>query len=108
MKCADGNHHREHEVRSGRVRGWYFRGDRKQQVVEHVSAIERDLEGVAGSLAETALQFCLTHPAVSTVIPGMRRIATVESSTSVSDRGPLAAEVLAILRPPRLAEELYC
>ena len=92
----------------GEFRGWYFRGDRKQQVVEHVSPLQRDLEGVAGSLAETALQFCLSHPSVSTVIPGMRRIATVESSTSVSDRGPLAAEVLAILRRHSWPKNFYC
>ncbi|MBX5496451.1 MAG: aldo/keto reductase, partial [Bryobacteraceae bacterium] len=53
-------------------RAWYFRGDRKKQVVEHVNALKKDLEGVPGTLPEIALQFVLSHPAVSTVIPGMR------------------------------------
>ena len=79
-------------------RAWYFRGDRKKQVAEHVRSLKRDLTGQEGSLAETALRFCISHPAVSSVIPGMRRIPTVESSMSVSDRGPLDESTLSILR----------
>ena len=54
-------------------RVFYFRGDRKQQVVEHVSRLQTDLKDVEGSLAEIALRFCISHPAVSSVIPGMRQ-----------------------------------
>jgi aryl-alcohol dehydrogenase-like predicted oxidoreductase len=79
-------------------RAWYFRGDRKQQVAERVARLQRDLENVPGTLAEIALRFCITHPAVSTVIPGMRRTATVESSCHVSDIGPLPGGVVQILR----------
>jgi aryl-alcohol dehydrogenase-like predicted oxidoreductase len=79
-------------------RAGYFRGDRKKQVVEKVSALQQDLAGTPGTLAEIALRFCLTHPAVSTVIPGMRRTSTVESSCGVSDAGPLDAATLGILR----------
>jgi aryl-alcohol dehydrogenase-like predicted oxidoreductase len=79
-------------------RAHYFRGDRKQQVVEHVKALEKDLVGVPGTLPEIALRFCFSHPAVSTVIPGMRRLKTVESSCAVSDLGPLSEDVLALLR----------
>jgi aryl-alcohol dehydrogenase-like predicted oxidoreductase len=82
----------------GDFRESYFRGDRKREVVEHVNALKRDLEGIPGSLAEIALRFCLSHPAVSTVIPGMRRVATVESSCRVSDAGPLDRKTLAILK----------
>jgi aryl-alcohol dehydrogenase-like predicted oxidoreductase len=82
----------------GEFREWYFRGDRKRQVAGHVARLQKDLAGVPGTLAEIALQFCLSHPAVSTVIPGMRRERTVESSTSVPDRGPLPPAVLDTLR----------
>jgi len=82
----------------GEFRAHYFRGDRKQQVVEHVDKLKKDLAGVPGTLPEIALRFCLSHPAVSTVIPGMRRIQTVESSTGVSNVGPLPEDVLAVLR----------
>lgn len=75
-------------------RAWYFRGDRPQRIVQHRDALKADLAEVPDSLAEVALRFCLSHPAVSSVIPGMRRTKTVESSCSVPDRGPLPADVL--------------
>jgi aryl-alcohol dehydrogenase-like predicted oxidoreductase len=76
----------------------YFRGDRKRQVAERVAALRRDLEGVEGTLAEIALRFCLSHTAVSSVIPGMRRRETVESSCRASQLGPLAPDVLEKLK----------
>lgn len=79
-------------------RSWYFRGDRRRQVQERVEALKRDLAGVEGELPEIALRFCLSHPAVSTVIPGMRRVRHVEANLRASDRGPLEENVLAILR----------
>jgi aryl-alcohol dehydrogenase-like predicted oxidoreductase len=83
----------------GEFRDWYFRGaDRKKQVVEHVDALRKDLHGVPGSLAEIALRYCLSHNAVSTVIPGMRRVSTVESSCAVSDLGALPDAVMAKLK----------
>ncbi len=82
----------------GEFREFYFRGDRKRQVVEHIEALKKDLAGVPGTLPEIALRFCLTHPAVSSVIPGMRRISTVESSCGASDQGVLSPAVAAILK----------
>jgi aryl-alcohol dehydrogenase-like predicted oxidoreductase len=82
----------------GEFRDFYFRGGRKKQVAERVAALRKDLEGVPGTLAEIALRFCLTHPAVSTVIPGMRRVRNVESSCAASDAGPLDSGVVSVLR----------
>jgi aryl-alcohol dehydrogenase-like predicted oxidoreductase len=82
----------------GEFREGYFRGDRKRQVAEHVAALQQDLAGVPGTLAEIALRFCLSHKAVTSVIPGMRRVATVESSCRASKAGPLDNETLAILK----------
>jgi aryl-alcohol dehydrogenase-like predicted oxidoreductase len=82
-------------------RSFYFRGDRKKEVVQHVEALRRDLDGVegsAGTLPEIALRFCLSHPAVSTVIPGMRRVRNVEANMKLSDRGPLLHATLEVLR----------
>ena len=83
---------------AGDFRAYYFRGaDRKKQVVEHVDALRRDLgEGV--SLPDTALRFCLSHPAVSSVIPGMRSRRHVESNAALSDLGALPAATLATLK----------
>jgi aryl-alcohol dehydrogenase-like predicted oxidoreductase len=93
-----GNITEETQFAPGEFRDEYFRGDRKRQVVAHVNALQADLAGVPGTLAEIALRFCLSHPAVTSVIPGMRRVSTVESSCRASTAGPLDSTTLAILR----------
>jgi aryl-alcohol dehydrogenase-like predicted oxidoreductase len=91
----------------GEFRSYYFRGDRKKQVAQRVAALQKDLAGVPGSLPEIALRFCLSHPAVSTVIPGMRRARHAEANTGVSDQGPLAPEVLAVLKKHAWDKNFY-
>jgi aryl-alcohol dehydrogenase-like predicted oxidoreductase len=86
------------EFEGDEFRAFYFRDGRKKEVVEHVSALRSDLEGIPGSLPEVALRFCLSHPAVSTVIPGMRRVRNVESNCRVSETGPLEEASLQKLR----------
>jgi aryl-alcohol dehydrogenase-like predicted oxidoreductase len=84
---------------AGDFRNNYFRDDRKKQVVDRVDAIadELGLED-ATHLPEVAIRFCLSHPAVSTVIPGMRSISSVESNVMASGQGPLPHPTLEILR----------
>jgi aryl-alcohol dehydrogenase-like predicted oxidoreductase len=69
----------------GDFRNRYFAGERRRQVWERTERLKALLGDEAQTLPELALRFCLSHPAVSTVIPGMRRVATVEANTSVSD-----------------------
>ena len=95
------------EFEGDEFRAFYFRGDRKRQVVRRVSALQEDLEDAPGSLAEKALRFCLSHPAVSTVIPGMRKVRNVESSCGVSDAGPLAAATLQKVRKHAWDKNFY-
>ena len=86
------------QFQPGEFRESYFRGDRKRQVVEHVKALEEELKDTPGTLPQIALRFCLSNKAVSSVIPGMRRVATVESSCRASSAGMLDAKTLAILK----------
>ena len=80
-------------------RAFYFRGDRPREVEQHVTALKADLKDVVeGTLPEIALRFCISHPAVSTVIPGMRRIRSVESNCHVSDLGPLPENVIQVTK----------
>jgi aryl-alcohol dehydrogenase-like predicted oxidoreductase len=79
-------------------RARYFQGDRKKQVAERVAAIQRDLHLSNGALPELALRFCISHPAVSCVIPGMRTRANVNFNCSIPGKGPLPEKVIAILR----------
>jgi len=91
----------------GDFRAFYFRGDRKKDVVRHVDALKRDLEGIDGSLPAIALRFCLSNLAVSTVIPGMRRVRNVESNVAASDAGPLPLDVQAILKTHAWDKNFY-
>jgi aryl-alcohol dehydrogenase-like predicted oxidoreductase len=79
-------------------RAFYFRGERRKEVVRHVTALEKDLAGVDGSLAEIALRFIISHPAVSSSIPGMRTVRNVERNAAAPDKGPLDEATLAMLK----------
>ena len=82
----------------GDFREGYFKGDRKRQVREHVEDLLRDLGVEAAALPEIALRFCLSNPAVSTVIPGMRSVRNAEANCETPERGALAADLLAVLK----------
>lgn len=86
------------QFESGEFRESYFRGDRKREVREHVEALKRDLKDVPGTLPQIALRFCLSNKAVTTVIPGMRRVETVEDNCRAAAAGMLDDKTLAILR----------
>lgn len=77
-------------------RSMYFRGDRKSQVVERVNGLLRAMEIHASDLPLVALRFCLSQPAVSTVIPGMRSVSSVEMNVAAPMLGPLPPVELAI------------
>ena len=85
----------------------YFRDDRPAQVAERTDAIMRDLEIEARQLPETALRFVLSHPAVSTVIPGMRRPENVERNVLVGDGVPLDSDQLEALAKHRWERNFY-
>ena len=62
-----------------------------------MESVQRDLGSIPGGIAELALRFCFSHPAVSTVIPGMRTLKNAEANCALPDKGPLPPETLAIL-----------
>jgi aryl-alcohol dehydrogenase-like predicted oxidoreductase len=70
-----------------------FRGEVLERTVQRVSQVRALFEpGVA--LAQAALRFCLSHPAVSTVIPGVRTAEQVVCNLAVSEQGALLPEQL--------------
>ena len=99
------NPHTQFEPTEFRAR--YFKGDRKKQVAERVAAIERDLGIQDGVMPEVALRFCLSHPVVSSVIPGMRTRANVEFNCTIPGKGALPEKVLAILRKHAWEKNFY-
>jgi aryl-alcohol dehydrogenase-like predicted oxidoreductase len=84
----------------GDFRRGYFAGDRMERAVERVEKVREDVEkaGVDRTMPQLALQFVLDHPAVSTVIPGIRSVEQARANTAVSDLDPLPQETIALLR----------
>jgi aryl-alcohol dehydrogenase-like predicted oxidoreductase len=91
----------------GDFRQNYFRGERKREVEERARKIVEDLAIAPDALAETALRFVLSHPAVSTVIPGMRSVRNVERNCAIGDGRGLAAEQREKLRAHRWPRNFY-
>ena len=91
----------------GDFRNEYFGGDRKREVDEHVEAILADLNITREALPEVALRYILSHPAVSTVIPGMRSIRNVERNVAVGDGSGLADSQVRALKAHRWDRNFY-
>ncbi len=80
----------------GDWRNLYFTKARLEDTLARVERLTPLLpDGM--NLVELALRFILEHPAVSTTIPGMRRLANVERNLAVCDGEKL---------PPRLTDAL--
>jgi aryl-alcohol dehydrogenase-like predicted oxidoreductase len=78
----------------GDFRRNYFAGDRLERTVRRVEAIRRTLDRSGYTLAQAALKFILAHPAVSTVIPGMRNPDQVNLNCAVSDLPPMPSTLV--------------
>jgi aryl-alcohol dehydrogenase-like predicted oxidoreductase len=88
-------------------RNYYFVGDRKQQVWEKVQQLAVDTGIQLDDLPDLALRFCLSHRAVSSVIPGMRTPVHVQSNTAASDKGILPPDTVRNLHKHRWIRNFY-
>jgi aryl-alcohol dehydrogenase-like predicted oxidoreductase len=84
----------------GDWRNTYFGPENLEPSVRHLDALVADV-GNPMPLPELALRFILANPAVSTVIPGMRRPEHVRANLAVSDGQALDGGLLAALRRHR-------
>jgi aryl-alcohol dehydrogenase-like predicted oxidoreductase len=97
----------ETEFEEGDFRNRYFRGDRKREVYERVEAIASDLGVSVEEMPEVALRYVLSHPAVSTVIPGMRSVRNVEGNMAVADGKGLPEDRVRSLKSHRWVRNYY-
>ncbi len=75
----------------------YFKPERLAEIVAHIEPLKAFLNEETPTLALLALRFCLHHPAVSSVLPGMRRQKNLESNMTAPNV-TLSAEVVEALR----------
>jgi len=72
----------------GDWRNTYFVPENLNSSVDHAEALKPVVpEGM--TMPEMALRFILGEPAVSTIIPGMRKLTHVKANIATSDAGPL-------------------
>jgi len=81
-------------------RARYFGSENLRETVGRAEALKNLLpEGM--TLPELAMRFSISHPAVSTSIPGMRKPENVRQNIAVSDGKPLTPELIETLRAHR-------
>jgi aryl-alcohol dehydrogenase-like predicted oxidoreductase len=84
----------------GDWRNLYFTPDHMRATLERVELLKPQVPP-SMTMAELALRFILHHPAVTTTIPGMRRLENVRANCAVSDGAPLRPQLLSELRQHR-------
>lgn len=82
----------------GDWRSEWLTPSRIREATRRIKELERFLNEDAPTLAILALKFCLSHPAVSTVIPGMRKALHVEENCKASDGKLLSEDTLVELK----------
>jgi len=84
----------------GDFRNVYFSPEKLRDTLPRVERL-RTVVPAGMTMPELALRHILEHPAVSTVIPGMRKLRHVEANLSASDGRRLPAELMAELKRHR-------
>jgi aryl-alcohol dehydrogenase-like predicted oxidoreductase len=84
----------------GDFRNLYFTTDNLRETLARVDRL-RGVVPNGMTMPELALRHILQHPAVTTVIPGMRKLRHVEQNLAVSDKRPLPDRLMAELRRHR-------
>lgn len=82
---------------AGDWRAEYFKGDRRAEAERRAQALAQLLDDEVQTLPELALRFCVSSPAVTTVIPGMRRVAHVRQNVAAGEKGALPPPLLSRL-----------
>ena len=85
---------------TGDWRNLYFTPENLRETLVRVDRVKADVPP-GMDLPDLALRFTLHHPAVTTVIPGMRTVRHVEKNAAVSDGNPFPANLLEAMRRHR-------
>jgi aryl-alcohol dehydrogenase-like predicted oxidoreductase len=102
-----GKYTRETVFPEGDFRASYFAGERLGETVERVDRLRPILERPGQSLAQGALRFCLSDPAVCTVIVGSTNPEHVRQNAEASALGRLDAETLDALSSHEWTRNFY-
>lgn len=84
----------------GDFRNVYFGPENLGPTLKRVAALRNDIPGNM-AMAEVALRFILSNPAITTAIPGMRSLANVQANMAAGSAGALPDDLLAALKAHR-------
>lgn len=92
----------DHQFPADDFRSRYFEGDRMVRTVARVAEIQKDIEACglkeSVTVADAAVRFALAHPAVTSVITGIRTERQAKMNAAMSDLPPLPEDLLVQLR----------
>jgi aryl-alcohol dehydrogenase-like predicted oxidoreductase len=89
-----GKYTKGHAFPEDDFRSKYFQGDRLSRAVERVDRIKAEISGTNYTMPQVALKFALDHPAVGTVITGIRNKKQAEMNIAVSDLPNLTGDLV--------------
>jgi aryl-alcohol dehydrogenase-like predicted oxidoreductase len=91
----------------GDWRNNYFRGKRKMEVKLRIDEIWKDVHPYVSSMSEAALRYIISFPAVTTVIPGMRKEKNLLSNIQSINKGPFKHELIEHLKIHKWSKNFY-
>ncbi len=91
----------------GDFRSEYFRGKRKLDVKLRVDEIWNDVKDECDSLSEAALRFIISHDAVTSVIPGMRKEKNLMANVKSVTKGSLSPRLIERLKVHKWERNFY-
>ena len=89
-----GKYEKDHLFPKDDFRSNYFEGDRIARAVSRVDAIKSEIKGSGFTMPQAALKFALSHPAVSSVITGIRNEDQAAMNIEVSDMPDMPDELI--------------
>lgn len=85
----------------------YFTPERLVETCARIDKLKFLIRDEIKTLAQAALKFCLSHPAVTTVIPGMRKNQHVDDNCAASDGKLLSVQELTELKKHAWPRSFY-
>lgn len=89
-----GKYTKDHLFPKDDFRSKYFEGDRMPRAVSRVEAIKAVIKETGYTMPQAALKFVLSHPAVSTLITGIRNEDQAAQNIEVSDMAEMPDELI--------------
>lgn len=85
----------------------YFTPERRVELAERITKIQPVAQKEVHSMTELALRWILSHPEVSTVIPGMRTAKHLSENVSAVEKGSLSSKLMKELKKHAWERNFY-